>query len=164
LSDHEHRLLLSWNSTSSHFPSHLCVHQLFERQAHLAPLATAASHLSSTISFDSLNRRANQLAHLLRSRGAGPESLVAICADASSASLPPLPATLNAAAPSLPPHPSYPPHRLSFMLSDPRPTPPLPHQPPLPRLPRPPSPLILLDPDQHLFRSLPDHDPLPSAS
>ena len=73
-----HRELIEWNDTAKTFPQ-ICIHTGFERRAARAPDAIAAEYESRQISYGELNRRAGQIARLLRSRGVGPEVLVGIC-------------------------------------------------------------------------------------
>jgi len=65
--------LAAWNSTAAPFPGDQCVHQLFEKQAALAPDALAAASESSGLTYSQLNASANQLAHYLRRTGVGPD-------------------------------------------------------------------------------------------
>jgi len=57
----------------------ICIHQLFEKQAEKTPEAVALIFEGKTMTYGELERRANQLAHLLQSHGVGPEVLVGIC-------------------------------------------------------------------------------------
>ncbi|HXQ69893.1 MAG TPA: amino acid adenylation domain-containing protein, partial [Pyrinomonadaceae bacterium] len=77
------QLLLDWNQTQADFPNALCIHELFARQAELTPDATAIVFGSERLSYHELNERANQLAHHLRSQGAGPEKLIGIAVERS---------------------------------------------------------------------------------
>ena len=69
-------------------------------------------------SFSAMNQRANQLARRLRSMGAGPDVLVAICADRSVEMVVGLLAILKSGAAYLPLDPTYPTQRLAFMIQD----------------------------------------------
>jgi nonribosomal peptide synthetase DhbF len=53
--------------------------ELFQRQAQLTPDTIAISHEGRTLTYHQLNTQANRLAHLLITRGAGPEQLIALC-------------------------------------------------------------------------------------
>src|SRR5581483_7876397 len=59
------------------------VPDLFEGQAVRSPDAVAVSCDGSWVSYGELNGRANRLARLLASRGAGPEALVALAVERS---------------------------------------------------------------------------------
>jgi non-ribosomal peptide synthetase component F len=70
------------------------------------------------LSYAELDRRSNQLAHHLVSRGVSPDSLVAVCLDRSLELFVALLGILKAGAAYLPLDLSYPLARLSFMLAD----------------------------------------------
>ncbi|MFE5854475.1 amino acid adenylation domain-containing protein [Streptomyces sp. NPDC056500] len=57
---------------------HALVHRAFEEQAATRPLATAAEHLGSTISYGELDRRADRLAQRLADLGVGSGDLVPV--------------------------------------------------------------------------------------
>jgi amino acid adenylation domain-containing protein len=77
LSDNELAQLEAWNATAVAYPA-TCVHTCFEAQVRRTPDAIAVEGGETRISYADLNRRANQLAHYLRTQGIGPESLVGI--------------------------------------------------------------------------------------
>src|SRR5208282_2323839 len=70
------------------------------------------------ISYQELNSRSNRLAHFLRERGVGDESLVGVCLDRSFDSVVSLLAILKSGGTYLPLDPKYPKDRLAFMLAD----------------------------------------------
>ena len=72
------------------------------------------------LTYRELNRRANQLAHYLRSLGVGPEVLVGICVERSVEMVVGLLGILKAGGAYVPLDPEYPRERLSFMLDDAR--------------------------------------------
>ena len=75
-------------STAAHSPAELdqtierpalpCIHQRFEQQAEQTPTALAIVCEDGALTYEALNRRANQLAHYLLQLGAGPEVPVAL--------------------------------------------------------------------------------------
>src|SRR5262249_45546820 len=77
-----HQVLVEWNGPQI-LDEIACVHELFERQVIRTPDNTALVFANQQLPFDELNRRANQVAHWLRSRGVGPESKVSICLERS---------------------------------------------------------------------------------
>ena len=88
-----------------------------------SPEAIALVFEESTLSYAELNAQANRLAHLLISRGVGPETLVAIALPRSIEMVVGLLAILKAGGAYLPLDPEYPPERLAYMLNDARPRP-----------------------------------------
>ncbi|MEW2037024.1 AMP-binding protein [Streptomyces sp. NPDC005534] len=59
------------------------VPDLIEESAAATPQALAVVHGKRTLSYEELNNRANQVAHLLQQHGAGPEAVVAVCLPSS---------------------------------------------------------------------------------
>src|SRR5688572_17346891 len=66
------QLLVDWNSTKAQYRDGLCAQELFEQQVEGSPDAAAVVCEGKTVSYGELNRRANQLAGSLRSKGVGP--------------------------------------------------------------------------------------------
>ena len=113
-----HQLLYGWNDTSTEFPRHLCVHQLFEQQVEKTPDATAVVFEEHELSYAQLNVRSNQLAHYLRELGVGPDTRVAICVERGLEMIVALLGVLKAGGAYVPLDPDYPQDRLRFMLQD----------------------------------------------
>ncbi|HEV7474838.1 MAG TPA: amino acid adenylation domain-containing protein [Pyrinomonadaceae bacterium] len=118
LTEAEQQLLTGWNETGRAFPDHVCIHELFERQAARTPDAVALIFNEERISYRELNSRANQLAHYLRSVGVGPEVLVGILMERSVEMIVALFGTLKAGGAYVPLDPRYPAERLAFMIDD----------------------------------------------
>jgi aspartate racemase len=113
-----HRVLVEWNTTRSEFPSDKCVHQLVEGQVSLAPDSIAIAQDERTLTYTELNERANQLAHYLRKKGVGPETVVGICLKRSPELMIALLGVLKSGGACLPLDPEYPKERLAYMLKD----------------------------------------------
>jgi amino acid adenylation domain-containing protein len=94
---------------------------LFEQQAARSPQAIALVCGSHQLSFSELNRRANQLSHLLIDRGINPESLVAIACDRSLEMAISVLAVIKAGAAYLPLDLSFPQQRIQLIIDDARP-------------------------------------------
>jgi non-ribosomal peptide synthetase component F len=70
------------------------------------------------LTYDALNRHANQLAHHLQELGVGPEVLVGICMHRSLEMAIGLLAVLKAGGAYVPLDPAYPDERLAFLMAD----------------------------------------------
>ncbi|WP_076793954.1 AMP-binding protein [Burkholderia sp. b14] len=111
-------LLQTWNATQQDYPSHLCIHQLFEAQVECMPEAPALVYEDQTFSYAQLNARANCLAHQLIELGVKPDTRVAICAERSPALVVGLLAILKAGGAYVPLDSAYPSERLVYILTD----------------------------------------------
>ena len=124
-SSERQKILYEWNQTARPYPQNLRIHQLFENTALRYPdkpaILFGRSDKPESWSYSTLNQRANQIAHLLRTLGAGPESLVGICHERSPLAIAAILGILKAGGAFLPLDPSYPKDRLDFMLQDSRP-------------------------------------------
>ncbi|MSU58572.1 MAG: amino acid adenylation domain-containing protein [Pedosphaera sp.] len=113
-----HELLVEWNKSHPSHPSPPTLHEWFESQAARRPDAIALSCERIHLSYRQLNERANQLAHLLRACGVGPDVIVGICIDRSLEMVIGILGILKAGGAYLPIDLSYPKDRLAFMLED----------------------------------------------
>ena len=91
---------------------------LFEQQVERTPDAVAVSFGTHSLTYRELDRRASRLAHALSAHGLGPESVVGVALPRSPQLLASLLAAWKTGAAYLPLDPSYPPARISLMLSD----------------------------------------------
>lgn len=114
----EKALLAQWNDTAAQFPSDRCLHQLIAEQALRSPDAVAVVFEEAQLTYAELDARANQLAHHLRARGVGPDTVVGLCFERSLEMVVGLLAILKAGGAYLPLDPGYPADRIGFMLSD----------------------------------------------
>ncbi len=86
--EEQHQLLVKWNLQLNEFTANQCIHELFEKQVQLQPNAIAVVWQDQQLTYQELNAKANQLAHYLRKLGVGPETVVGICVERSSETLP----------------------------------------------------------------------------
>ncbi|WP_436762681.1 non-ribosomal peptide synthetase [Streptosporangium sp. V21-05] len=93
-------------------------HELFERQARLTPQAVALTFGAVRLSYRELNARANRIAHWLRGRGMGPESVVAVRLERSDWLVAAFLGVWKAGAAYLPLDPGLPAERLAHMVAD----------------------------------------------
>lgn len=121
LPEKERKLILEeWNSAVLEYDRNECIHHRFEKVAAKFPHRIALRHLGRNVSFADLNERANRLAHLLISRGTGPESLIGICMERSVDMIVAMYAVLKSGSAYVPVDPVYPVDRISFILNDAR--------------------------------------------
>ncbi len=113
-----HQLLAEWNDTRTNYPKDRPLHHLFESQVERTPEATAVVFGNERLTYQELNRRANQLAHHLVSLGVGPDVLVGILVERSLDMLVGLLGILKAGGAYVPLDPAYPTERIAFMLED----------------------------------------------
>jgi amino acid adenylation domain-containing protein/thioester reductase-like protein len=130
------QLTLSQNQTKVAYPYNDAIHQLIEKQTEQTPDAiailvpktsamvpqTSAVCKESSVTYDQLNRRANQLAFLLQKKGIAPGSLVGIYMDRSVDMVVGLLGILKAGGAYIPLDPAFPKERLALMLADAQPT------------------------------------------
>ncbi|MGW9571720.1 amino acid adenylation domain-containing protein [Paenibacillus terrae] len=114
----QHVLLEDWNQTDMEVPEDRTVVGLFEEQAERTPEATAVTYGGKTWSYRELNGRANQLARLLRERGAGPERAVGIMVKPSLEMASGVLGIMKTGAAYVPIDPDYPAQRIAYILAD----------------------------------------------
>ncbi len=112
------QVLVEWNHTTEEFPRARCVHQFFEARAKDAPGRLAVADAGARLTYGELNRRANQLAHRLKSFGVGPEVPVAVCLERSVEMIVAWLGIVKAGGAWVPLDPEYPAARLAFQLRD----------------------------------------------
>ncbi|MES4905601.1 MULTISPECIES: amino acid adenylation domain-containing protein [unclassified Streptomyces] len=122
LSEEErHKILVEWNRTARDYPDAdgRTLHELVaHRAARAAPGDLAVRLGDEGLTFAELDRRAAQLAHLLREMGVGPDKPVAICMERSLEMVVGLLGILKAGGAYVPIDPGYPAERLAFMMAD----------------------------------------------
>jgi amino acid adenylation domain-containing protein/non-ribosomal peptide synthase protein (TIGR01720 family) len=118
LSDQEDQLLVKDRNATADEWQGRCVHELIEEQARLTPDAVAVAWLGERLTYAGLDRRANALAHRLRTLGVDTESRVGLYLDRTPDLLIAMLATLKAGAAYVPLDTKYPRARLEWMLGD----------------------------------------------
>ncbi|MGZ3459297.1 MAG: non-ribosomal peptide synthetase, partial [Archangium sp.] len=117
LSAEERRqLLVEWNDTRAELPGEPYLHHGFEAQVARAPDALALVWGDTRLTYSELDRRANQLAHYLRSLGVGPEGRVALSVERSPELVLGILGILKAGGVYVPLDPKLPTERLAYML------------------------------------------------
>ena len=113
-----HKLLVQWNATDMPYERNLVMHQLFEAQVEATPDAQALVVGTERLTYAELNKRANQLAHYLRSQGVGPEVLVAVLMERTAEMIVALLGIIKAGGAYVPIDPAYPQNRIGYTLED----------------------------------------------
>ena len=120
-SDEAQSIVLQVNSETKHFETKYCIQQRFEEQVRQSQDAVAIAMPGAAreeLSYSELNKRANRLAHYLRSKGVGPDVLVGLYLERTPALLVAMLAIVKAGGAYLPIDLSYPPERVAFMIGD----------------------------------------------
>ena len=112
-----------WQRNYQVFQTNECIHEWVERQAKHYSNAIAVSFVDDRgqrhqITYEQLNRRANQLAHCLRRMGVKPNTLVGVCVERSVEMVVALLGVLKSGGAYLPLDPDYPQARLHYMVKD----------------------------------------------
>lgn len=107
----------SYHGASEH-PREATVVELLERQIQQSPQSLAVIARETTISYDRLDQRANQLARVLQRRGAKRGSLVGICVNRGVDMVAAVLAVLKTGAAYVPLDPAFPAARLAYMVHD----------------------------------------------
>jgi amino acid adenylation domain-containing protein len=118
MTESEQQQLAAWNATRRDYCRDACIPQLVELQALATPDAIALVAKEQVLSYYDLNRRANQLAHHLKTLGVGPDVLVGLYVERSLEMVVGLLGILKAGGTYVPLDPSYPADRLAFMVYD----------------------------------------------
>ncbi|WP_161830741.1 non-ribosomal peptide synthetase [Steroidobacter agaridevorans] len=105
----------SYDRAEASYSSDELIHELFEASARRSPDAVAVVCEDQSITYDNLNKRANQLARHLQSRGVGPDRPVALCVNRSIDMVVGMLGVLKAGGAYLPLDPDYPLDRLAYM-------------------------------------------------
>jgi amino acid adenylation domain-containing protein len=114
----EGQILLKLNQNVQDYPRDKCLHELVEAQVELAPERLAVVRGDHELTYRQFNRRANQLAHYLRSRGVGPNVSVGICLHPTFDFAIAILAVMKSGGACVPLDPKYPQERLAYMLED----------------------------------------------
>ncbi|MDD5035034.1 MAG: amino acid adenylation domain-containing protein, partial [Methylococcaceae bacterium] len=118
LSPQEKQAIAAWNANPRPLPSRQRLHEDFESHAAARPEAPAVSCGADMLSYGELNRRANRLAHWLRSQGVGAEVPIGICLPRSVDAIVAILGILKAGGAYVPIDPASPAERIVDVLED----------------------------------------------
>ena len=110
--EEQQKILIGWNNTTTVYPRENAIHQLVEEQVRQRPQAIAIRYGMTTLTYEQLNREANQLARHLQKWAVKPDTLVGVCLTRSPAVIVGLLAILKAGGAYVPFDPHYPAARL----------------------------------------------------
>ncbi|NLD48503.1 MAG: non-ribosomal peptide synthase/polyketide synthase, partial [Clostridiaceae bacterium] len=114
------QLVYGFNQTWADYPYASTIHGIFEEQVKKTPHNIAITFKESSMTYRELNEKANSLAHLLREKGVGSDSIVAVLLNRSPEMIIAAFGILKAGGAYLPIDPGYPEDRIVYMLSDSR--------------------------------------------
>jgi natural product biosynthesis luciferase-like monooxygenase protein len=110
------QIVEDWNRTETPYEGDVAIHELFERQARIAPQAPALRTQDGNLSYGELSAQSDRLAALLRSKGVGEETVVGLHCHRTKCLPVAMLAILKAGGAFLPLDPSLPGERVAYML------------------------------------------------
>ncbi|PDX91100.1 non-ribosomal peptide synthetase [Bacillus thuringiensis] len=118
LTEKELLQLNDWSKKRVEYSTHLSIPQLFEKQVNLHGNAVAVRYMNQSLTYEELNKRANQLARYLTNLGVGPEVMVGIAMERSIDLIVGILGVLKAGGAYIPLDPHAPAGRIQYMLED----------------------------------------------
>jgi len=119
LGEEEKQLVLKgFNSTYADYPREKTIQELFEEQVAKTPDNIAVVYVERQLTYRELNKKANQLARVLREKGVGADSIVGIMVERSLEMIVGIMGILKAGGAYLPIDAEYPRDRIDYMLED----------------------------------------------
>ncbi len=155
------QLVSGLNQTAANYPA-ATISQLFEAQAAATPDRLAVRSNADALTYQQLNEAANQLAHYLRNLGVGPDSLVGLCIDRSTALMVAVLGILKAGGAYVPLNADNPKPRLAQQMVDS--TVLITEEKLLAQMPEVTGTTLCIDLHQPLWASLPISNPKPEAT
>ncbi len=112
------QILDEFNNNKTAYPSDKTIATLFEEQVLKTPNKTAVVFEETKLTYDELNKKANQLAHYLKTLGVSREDVVCILLDKSIEMIIAILAILKSGAAYLPIDVYYPKDRIDYIIRD----------------------------------------------
>ncbi len=116
--EEKQQILVDFNNTKVNYSKDKTIHRMFEKQVERTPDKIAAVYGEKSLTYRELNKKANQLAGVLRSKGVSTDSIVAIIIEKSLEMIVGILGILKAGGAYLPIDPDYPRDRIRYMLDD----------------------------------------------
>jgi amino acid adenylation domain-containing protein len=110
--------VIDWNKTKRIYPLNKTLHQLFEEQVKKTPNADAILYKDVNLSYEMLNKKANQLAHFIIKASIKPEPLIVILTDPNINIIISLLAILKTGGAYVPIDINYPLERIKYLIND----------------------------------------------
>ena len=119
LSEEErNQIVYDFNDTKVSYHREKTIYQMIEEQCQKTPNAIAVTFEDSSITYQELNEKANQLARYMKHRGIGRNSIVGVMLPRSLEVLISILAVLKTGACYIPIDPSFPKNRIDYMLEN----------------------------------------------
>lgn len=118
IKEEKHWLLYELNNTDADFPKGKAVHELFEEMVEKKPYSIATCFLDQNITYEKLNKKANQLGRVLRKKGVAQNAIVALLFERSLDMIISILGILKAGGVYLPIDPDSPTNRVVSILND----------------------------------------------
>lgn len=112
------KITKKWNKPITQPAETKCVHEIFEEMVTKFPNEKAVSFENIDITYDMLNKKANQLAKFMISKGVGPENIIGILLDYKMEMIIAIIAILKLGSAYLPIDTTCPQHRLEFIINN----------------------------------------------
>jgi amino acid adenylation domain-containing protein len=113
------KLLHTFNNTKKEYPKNKTIQELFEEQVEKTPKKIAVEFKDKTLTYEELNKKANQLAHYLRKEEkVKPNDVVAIMVKRSFEMIIGIFAIIKSGGAYLPISPEAPPERIKYYLNN----------------------------------------------
>ena len=112
------KLVYDFNQTTIKYNKNKPIIKFFEEQVKLYPKKTALVFKNATMTYESLNEKANSLAHVLREKGVKNNTIVGILENRSFEMIIAILAVLKSGGSYIPIAPEYPDSRIKYMLEN----------------------------------------------
>ncbi|MFV9644353.1 MAG: amino acid adenylation domain-containing protein [Desulfobacterales bacterium] len=112
------QLLIEFNNTTCHYPNDVCIHELYKQQVKKRPDKIAVIYKNKHLTYEELEHKSNQLAHVLREKGVMHGKIAAFIIERSIEMVIAILAVLKTGGAYLPIAFDYPLARKKFILKD----------------------------------------------